>query len=73
MTKPEEEKESPLLKMPSEKDLERYLTDVKKDAPKEEKVIKEEANEKKPQDNQLARALELLKSWEVFKTIAQGT
>ena len=28
--------------------------------------------EKKPADNQLDRALELLKTWDVFKTVAQG-
>ncbi len=50
-----------------------------KSAPKEkekENTKKEEAKgkpkEKKPADNQLDRALELLKSWDVFKTVAQG-
>jgi hypothetical protein len=67
--------------MPSEKDLERAL-DTEKVAPKEaapkEKEIekpKKEAGkekEKKPADNQLDRALELLKTWDVFKTVAQG-
>ncbi len=74
LAKPEEEKEPLLPKMPSERDLERHLIDVEKGAPKEkEKAVKEEPKDKKPADNQLDRAVELLKSWEVFKTIAQGT
>ncbi len=74
LTKPNEEKEPLLPKMPSEKNLERHLIDVEKGAPKgKEKAVKEEADEKKPQDNQLDRAVELLKSWEVFKTIAEVT
>jgi hypothetical protein len=28
--------------------------------------------EKKPIDNQLERAIELLKSWDIFKNIAKG-
>lgn len=82
--RPEEEKEPAGPKMPSEKDLERAL-DTEKAPPKEvvpkekepkekEKVKKEEGKEKekKPADNQLDRALELLKSWAVFKNVAQG-
>ena len=79
----EEEKVAPAPKFPSEKDLERHLIDVEKGPPKEkepikekepakEKAKKEEAKEKKPADNQLERALELLKSWEIFKGVAQG-
>jgi len=69
----EEEKEAVAPKLPSERDLERHLIDVEKGAPKEkEKPKKEEGKEKKPVDNQLERALELLKSWDVFKNIAKG-
>jgi carboxyl-terminal processing protease len=65
---PEEEKVAP-QKQPTEKDLERHLNDVKeKEKPKVE--VKEKVKEKKPVDNQLERALELLKSWEIFKNIA---
>ncbi len=73
-SRPEEEKETIAPKLPSEKDLERHLIDVEKGAPKEkEKPKKEEVKEKKPVDNQLERALELLKSWDVFKNIAKGS
>ncbi len=72
--RPEEEKEAVAPKLPSEKDLERHLIDVEKGAPKEkDKPKKEEGKEKKPVDNQLERALELLKSWDVFKNIAKGS
>lgn len=77
-SRPEEEKETVVPKLPSEKDLERHLMDSEKGMPKEkEKPRKEEAKkevvkEKKPVDNQLERALELLKSWDVFKNIAKG-
>lgn len=79
LIKPEEEKELPAAKMPSEKDLERHLIDTEKEAPKEKEKTKkeevkkkEEAKEKKPPDNQLDRALDLLKSWEIFKSLAKG-
>jgi len=74
LSRPEEEKkEVGVPKLPSEKDLERHLIDVEKGIPKEqEKPKKEEVKEKKPVDNQLERALELLKSWDVFKNIAKG-
>jgi carboxyl-terminal processing protease len=79
----EEEKEAVLPKLPSERDLERHLIDVEKGVPKEkekpkkeeakkEEVKKEEVKEKKPIDNQLERALELLKTWEIFKNVAKG-
>ena len=79
----EEEKVAPAPKFPSEKDLERHLIDAEKGPPKEkepaeekeptkEKSKKEEVKEKKPTDNQLERALELLKSWEIFKGVVQG-
>jgi carboxyl-terminal processing protease len=84
VVRPEDEKEPVGPRMPSEKDLERAL-DTEKAPPKEvapkekepkekEKVKKEEGKEKekKPADNQLDRALELLKSWDVFKNVAQG-
>lgn len=63
---PEEEKAAP-PKPISEKDLERHLEDKEKE---KEKPRKEEVKEKKPVDNQLERALELLKSWEIFKKVA---
>jgi len=70
------------LKMPAERDLERHLGDVdkgqakekekpKKEEPKKEAPKKEEMKEKKPADNQLDRAVELLKSWEIFKNLAK--
>ncbi|MGQ9646191.1 MAG: S41 family peptidase [Thermodesulfobacteriota bacterium] len=65
---PEEEKTVPPPKPPSEKDLERHLIDNKE----KEKTKKEEVKEKKPSDPQLERALELLKSWEIFKSTAKG-
>jgi carboxyl-terminal processing protease len=69
---PEEEKVAPVPKMPMEKDLERHLIDTGKEPPKEkEKPKKEEVKEKKPTDHQLDRALELLKSWEIFKKVAK--
>ncbi len=69
---PDEEKAAP-QKQPTEKDLERHLIDAKeKEKPKVEvkEKEKEKEKEKKPVDNQLERALELLKSWEIFKNIA---
>jgi len=69
---PEEEKVIPVPKLPMEKDLERHLIDIEKGPPKEkEKPKKEEVKEKKPADQQLDRALELLKSWEIFKKLAK--
>ena len=68
----EEEKVTPLPKQPMEKDLERHLIETEKGPPKEkEKPKKEEAKAKKPSDPQLERALELLKSWEIFKNKAK--
>ena len=69
---PEEEKITPVPKQPMEKDLERHLIDMEKEPPKEkEKPKKEEVKEKQPVDNQRERALELLKSWEIFKKLAK--
>jgi len=68
---PEEEKIVPPPKppaLPAEKDLERHLMDNKE----KEKTKKEEVKEKKPSDPQLERALELLKSWEIFKSTVKG-
>ena len=65
---PEEEKVVPPPKQPAEKDLERHLIDNKE----KEKTKKEEAKEKKPSDPQLERALELLKSWDIFKSTVKG-
>jgi carboxyl-terminal processing protease len=65
---PEEEKIVPPPKQPAEKDLERHLMDNKE----KEKTKKEEVKEKKPSDPQLERALELLKSWEIFKSTVKG-
>ena len=59
--------------MPTEKDLERHLNEIEKETAQEkEKDKKEEVKEKKPADPQLERALELLKSWEIFKKVAKG-
>ena len=69
-SQPEEEKVVPLPKQPMEKDLGRHLIEIEKGPPKE-KPMKEEVKEKKPADYQLERALELLKSWEIFKNIAK--
>jgi len=70
----EKEKESVTPKFPAEKDLERHLMDVEKGVAKEkEKPKKEEVKEKKPVDHQLERALELLKSWDIFKNIGKGS
>jgi len=63
----EEEKAAPPKQLPSEKDLERHLIDAKE---KEKPKVEVKEKEKKPVDNQLERALELLKSWEIFKNIA---
>jgi carboxyl-terminal processing protease len=78
LTKPEEEKEVVVPKLPTEKDLERHLIDTEKESakekvkPKKEELQKEEGKAKKPVDNQLDRALDLLKSWDIFKNIAKG-
>ncbi len=87
--RPEEGKEAVVPKIPMEKDLERHLIDIEKGVPKEkekpkkeelkkedskrEDSKKEEGKEKKPVDNQLERALELLKTWDIFKKIAKGS
>jgi carboxyl-terminal processing protease len=75
--RPEEEKETTAPKMPSERDLDRALDTEKpspKDAAPKEKDPKDKVKkeEKKPADIQLDRALELLKTWDVFKNVALG-
>ncbi len=81
-SRPEEEKEAVVPKMPAEKDLERHLEiekvvprekekPKKEESKKEEPKKKEDVKEKKPVDQQLDRALELLKSWEIFKKLAK--
>ena len=70
LVRPEEEKEISAPKLPSEKDLDRHLMDPSKTPPKkEEKPRKEETKDKKPPDNQLDAALDLLKSWSIFKNL----
>jgi len=64
---PEEEKGAPPKQPPSEKDLDRHLSDTKE---KEKPKVEVKEKEKKPADSQLERAIELLKSWEIFKNIA---
>jgi carboxyl-terminal processing protease len=82
-SRPEEEKEISIPRPPMEKDLERHLIEIEKGLPKdkekpkkeepkkEESKKKEEVKEKKPIDQQLDRALELLKSWEIFKKLVK--
>jgi len=80
---PEEGKEAVVPKTTMERDLERHLIDVEKGVPKEkekpkkeeskkEESKKEEVKGKKPIDNQLERAVEILKTWDIFKKIAKG-
>lgn len=78
LAKPEDEKETSGLKMPSERDLERHLIELKTPAnetekPKKDETKKEETMAKKPADNQLDIALDILKSWGIFKTVAGKT
>ena len=54
---------------PKEKEMDK--TKKEKDIDKTKKEEGKE-KEKKPADNQLDRALELLKTWDVFKAVAQG-
>ncbi len=68
-SQPQAEEEK-VPKHPVEKDLERHLIEIEKALPKE-KLKKEEVKEKKPVDQQLERALELLKSWEIFKKLTK--
>jgi carboxyl-terminal processing protease len=73
-TRPEEDK-TVAPKMPSERDLERHLIDLGQPPPKErepakkEEAKKEEVKPKKPVDNQLDMALDLLKSWGIFNNL----
>ena len=71
-SEPGEEKVTPTPKQTMEKDLERHLIEMEKEQPKEKEVPKkDEVKEKKPVDQQRERALELLKSWEIFKKIVK--
>ena len=54
---------------PKEKDMDKTKKEKDIDKPKKEEG---KEKEKKPADNQLDRALELLKTWDVFKAVAQG-
>jgi carboxyl-terminal processing protease len=69
-SRPEEEKEVVVPQQLMEKDLERHLIEVGPTKEKE-KTKKDEVKEKKPIDNQLERALELLKSWDIFKNLTK--
>jgi len=71
-TRVEEEKEDTAPKPPTEKDLQRHLMDTgktpsKDDKENKEKTKKEEVKEKRPPDKQLDTALDLLKTWGIFK------
>ena len=74
-TRPEEDKEGTAPKPPTEKDLQRHLMDTGKTPSKEpkdnkenkDKTKKEEVKEKRLPDNQLDTALDLLKTWGIFK------
>jgi hypothetical protein len=74
-TRVEEEKEDTAPKPPTEKDLQRHLMDTGKTPSKDtkdnkennEKTKKEEVKEKRPPDKQLDTALDLLKTWGIFK------
>jgi hypothetical protein len=71
-TRPEEDKEATAPKLPTEKDLQRHLMDTgktpsKDDKENKEKTKKEEVKEKRLPDKQLDTALDLLKTWGIFK------
>ena len=74
-TRPEEDKEGTAPKPPTEKDLQRHLMDTGKTPSKDtkdnkenkDKTKKEEIKEKKLPDNQLDTALDVLKTWGIFK------
>jgi carboxyl-terminal processing protease len=74
-TRPEEDKEGTAPKPFTEKDLQRHLMDTGKTPSKDtkdnkenkDKTKKEEVKEKKLPDNQLDTALDLLKTWGIFK------
>ena len=65
----QESKEQPQL--PSEKDLERHLEGIEaEDEVKEPKVKEPKEGRKKVLDSQLERALQILKSWELFQGLS---
>ncbi len=76
-TRPEEDKEGTAPKPFTEKDLQRHLMDTgktpskdnkeNKDKENKDKTKKEEVKEKRLPDNQLDTALDLLKTWGIFK------
>jgi carboxyl-terminal processing protease len=71
--RPQEDKEEVAPKLPSEKDLKGHLIEPGKTPPPEqEKPKKEEEKAKRPPDNQLETALDLLKSWGIFKNLDKG-
>jgi carboxyl-terminal processing protease len=70
LERPEEEKQISPSNLPTEKDLERHLIDLGKTPPKKQETpSKQEPKDKKPPDNQLDSALDLLKSWSIFKNL----
>jgi carboxyl-terminal processing protease len=64
-SKPELQKQPPL---PMEKDLERHLETV--EPAKEEKEPKPKEEDERILDSQLERALQILKSWEIFQQLS---
>jgi carboxyl-terminal processing protease len=64
-SKPELQKQPPL---PMEKDLERHLETV--EPAKEEKEPKPKEEDERIPDSQLERALQILKSWEIFQQLS---
>jgi carboxyl-terminal processing protease len=70
--KPEDEKDPSAPKPPAERDLDRHLIDVGTPPADKDKAKKEETKPKKPADNQLDIALDLLKSWNVFNRMPKA-
>jgi carboxyl-terminal processing protease len=63
------EKVAPKEAPPKEKEMDKTKKEKEIDKTKKEEG---KEKEKKPADNQLDRAVELLKTWDVFKAVAQG-
>ena len=70
LTKPAEEKETGIDHL-REKDLKGHIPQAKEDAAKTEENNKKD-NAVPPPDNQLKSAIDILKSWEIFKTAIKG-
>jgi carboxyl-terminal processing protease len=70
-TRPEDEKEAAVPKLPTERDLQRHLNEIGAPAKEKEKP-KVEVAPKTPVDNQLNIALDLLKSWAIFNNMPKG-